>query len=135
MAIASGVKGTVNLPAGYDQSTGNIHCFGWRLDLTQDMVETTAWDGSGSNPRTYIGGMATGTGSCDVFFDSASAITLDLLTENKAAAAFVLTATTSMTYTFNGIVTGVNVESSKAGLFQGSIDFQVSGDVALAQPA
>ncbi len=132
MPIVSGVKGTVNLPSGYDQTTGNIHCFGWSLNLTQDQVETTAWDGGGSNPRTFVGGMTTGTGSCDVFYDSALTITSDLLTENKGAASFVLTAHTGRTYTFNGLVTGINVESSKVGMFQGSLDFQVAGAVTVA---
>jgi predicted secreted protein len=144
MAIVSGVLGTITLnkastglnAAG--QSTSNLHVSGWTLNLSQDMLEVTSWDNA-SNAREYIGGMSTGTGTATVLYDSGQAIdhastgNITVLNEeNKAPASFVLTATTARTYTFDGLVSGFSITSEKAGLYQGTVDIQVSSDVTTA---
>lgn len=141
MAVVTGVLGTVSLNEALTglkttTTTANLHVSGWTLNMTQDALETTTWDNA-SNAREYIGGLATGTGSATVLFDSAIKLhtanaVLVISEENKAAAEFVLTATSGRTYTFDGLISRFSIESSKAGLYQGTIDFQVSDDVAIA---
>ncbi len=144
MAVVTGILGTISLNEAttglriLGDSTSNLHVSGWTLNLTQDALETTTWDNA-VNAREYVGGLSTGTGSATVLFDSTNAIvknstnnTTVLAEFNVAAASFVLTATTSRTYTFNGNVSGFSIESSKAGLYQGTVEFQVSGDVTIA---
>ncbi len=135
MAIVSGVLGSVTLPTGYGTPTSNLHALGWRLSLSTDVLDTTSWTSS-TNSRTYVQGLATGTGSVDIFYDDTENLgvagALGIASEGNSPVAFVLTAHTGRTWSFNGLITGISAESSKAGLYQGTLDFQVSGDVTTA---
>ena len=119
------------------------------IDMTADTIETTIMS---QKTRSYIKGLATFSGSADVYFDPNTAtdgFDAAETTFNPANAATLVGAagvsakfylasnyqggTTDHLFTPSSIiVTGYTVNSSMDGMVEASISFQGSGDVAFS---
>lgn len=103
------------------------------IELKKDTIETTAM---GNDVKTYIDGLASWSGSADIWFDTAeSTATVFNLTGSSVGgspvtAKFYVNQSASGTdtaYTGTCVVTGFSVKSKHDGLVEASISFQGSG--------
>lgn len=134
--IISGVKGSITINTGLIQfgSSSNVtsRVLRWSLSIAREEHDTTAF-GISNNMRTFVGGMASFTGRCEGYLDDTESLDVTQLeNEDQAAAEFVLTATTGRTYTFNGIITGVDMGIEKGAHSSFSLTFRGSGAITVA---
>jgi hypothetical protein len=104
------------------------------IELTRDTIETTVM---GKDVRSYVGGMASFSGSADIYFDTSEFDTNEttfnpttgtvgtgVITSAKFYLAKELSGSTSQVFTGDIIITGYTVSSSMDGLVEASISFQ-----------
>tara|TARA_R100001082_G_scaffold111077_1_gene93223 strand:- start:5053 stop:5478 length:426 start_codon:yes stop_codon:yes gene_type:complete len=137
MAFVKGEDGSVYFGAsGSEGIVSNTRS--WSLNITKETIDTTK---QGDNSRTYIGGLVTATGSCELLYDNAAsgdtlALIKDVVTADDdpsvaAGADFKLYFDGSKYIEFGGIVTSTNYSSTMGDPSTITVDFQVSGDVSL----
>jgi len=135
--IISGVLGSVTIPKGAAPATGlgfttavlNSRIIRWSLSITRETHQTSTFALS-DNFHTFVGGMASFTGRAEGYQDSGEAIdTADLEVEDMPAAEFVLFSTASRQYTFNAIITGLEMGVDKVATAPFSITFRGSGPI------
>ncbi len=105
------------------------------LDITRDTIETTVM---GKDVRSYVGGLASFSGSADIYFDSSefdgAESTFNPTTGDVGSSPIVLKlylkqdASNDQAFQAKIIVTGYTVNSSMDGMVEASISFQGSGD-------
>jgi hypothetical protein len=117
-----------------------INVRNFTCDITADTIETTTM---GVKSRTYVRGLASWSGSADVYVDpanltgGASAIS-QLITTGGAVGDSVVTfrgnlsASGANNLTGNVIITGFSVNSTMDGLVEGSCSFQGSGPIVFS---
>ena len=121
---------------------GLINVRNFTCDITADTIETTTM-GVNTDSRTYVRGLASWSGSADVYVDpanltgGASAISR-LITTGGAVGDGVatfrgnLSASGANNLTGNVIITGFSINSTMDGLVEGSVSFQGSGAVTFS---
>lgn len=128
MAITTGSAGTVTIP-----SMTELHVTKWSANITREVFDTSTFAGA-DNAKTKTGGLATLTGSIEGFMDSASAVDFsDLTTQNQApTAAFILATKTGNTYTFDGLLQNIAIDSPKSGMATYTANFTGSSEIVEA---
>ena len=135
MAILTGNNGVIKFDATVGGSVATVAAVrNFSIELTRDTIETSTM---GVDVRTYLNGMASWSGSADIYFDPAAST-------GHLAVHTVLNPTSGTvgqsTVTFEGfladaagkfsgevIITGFTVNSSMDGMVEASISFQGSG--------
>jgi len=136
MAILKGNNGVVKIDNAGGTPTAIASVKNFSLEIKRDTIETTSM---GKDVRSYVGGLASFSGSADVYFDTTPAtiaalnptsgsvgdapISLELYLDAGEAASG-----TGTKFAGKIIVTGYSVKSSMDGLVEASISFQGSGD-------
>jgi predicted secreted protein len=135
MAILTGNNGVVKI----DNATGTLTTVAavrnFSIETTRDTIETTTM---GKDVRSYVGGLASWSGSADIYFDDANytggasviaALNPTLGSVGDAPITIELYLdTTSKKFAGECIITGFTVNSSMDGMVEASISFQGSGD-------
>jgi len=113
-----------------------INVRNFTCDITADTIETTTM---GVDSRTYVRGLASWSGSADVYVDPAnlsggSAISQLIATGGTVGDSVVtfrgnLSASGANNLLGNVIITGFSVNSTMDGLVEGSVSFQGSGPI------
>ena len=120
----------------------------WSFDITRDTIETSS---QGTEARTFVASMFSGSGSVELLFTSdsddtstggtptdegevtqafLSEITTTAATDNTAPlASFELYMDSSKKIIFNGIITGTSFSSSSGDLSTASVSFITSGAI------
>lgn len=137
--IVSGAKGGVTFPTGSGEAGQSLAINEWTATVEREIFDTTNFDGS-DNWRTKLGGMAHLTGSATGFFDADATVAGAInkisafSTQDDAAdASITLTAYTSKTFTFTGIVSNITFGVVKTGgPVSISFNFESSGAVTEA---
>lgn len=107
------------------------------IETTRDTIETTTM---GKDVRTYLGGMASFSGSADIYFDptefdsgettfnpTTGTVGTGVVTAAKFYLAKEPSGSTSVVFTGDIVITGYSVTSSMDGLVEASISFQGTG--------
>lgn len=135
MATITGNNGKITIGAVEVLAVKN-----YTIDITSDTIETTTM---GVDVRTYLKGLASWSGSADVYVDTAnltggaSAIAKLISTGGAVgdtSAAFEayldqVGSPSGKKWGGNVIVTGFSVKSSMDGMVEGSISFQGTGAI------
>tara|TARA_R100001510_G_scaffold56914_1_gene63475 strand:- start:67 stop:477 length:411 start_codon:yes stop_codon:yes gene_type:complete len=135
MAVVRGEEGSVEFDNGSGSVSAVAGSTSWSLDMTKDVVETTA---HGSSARTFAGGLKTATGTIEVQYTETSGdATAELLTDvntslDPADASFNLFLKSGKKYSFNGVITGTTAASTVGELTTQTVNFQVSGPVTIS---
>jgi hypothetical protein len=133
MAAFSGNDGQVTIAGNVVVSTRNFS-----VDITADTIEKSVM---GTKVREYVKGMASWSGSADVYFDTANSKNDWLVASSGStvgsapvAVKFYLDqdATNDIVLYGDGIVTGFSVSSSLDGLVEATISVQGSGALAFS---
>ena len=123
----------------------------WSFDITRDTIETSS---QGTEARTFVASMFSGSGSVELLFTSDSddtasgGTTGDPVDEGEVTQAFLSEITTAATsdntaplasfelymdsskkIIFNGIITGTSFSSSSGDLSTASVSFITSGAI------
>ena len=113
MAILTGNNGVVKIDNSSGTPTAIASVRNFSVEITRDTIETTTM---GKDVRSYVGGLASFSGSADIYFDDAN-YTIELYLD-----------TTSKKFAGEVIITGFTVNSTMDGMVEASISFQGSGD-------
>ena len=139
MAAILGQTGTITFADATDLGAGapGVHRLlssKWNASIDREMHDLTPFAPT-SAARLSIGGLHKMTGTIEGFLDATVKHDLTHMTAGVAAAAFVLTASTDITYSFNGWLSNwsVNVDVGVPNTF--SCSFESSGAITLGQPA
>jgi predicted secreted protein len=135
MAILTGNNGNIKLDASVGGSVATVaQVRNFSIELTRDTIETTTM---GVDVRTYLNGMASWSGSADIYFDSASSgghfnthavLNPTSGTVGQATLTFEgYLADTAGKFSGEVIITGFTVTASMDGMVEASISFQGSG--------
>jgi predicted secreted protein len=135
MAILTGNNGVVKLDASVGGAVATIAAVrNFSLELTRDTIETTTM---GVDVRTYLNGLASFSGSADIYFDPAAStgtIATHAVLNPTSGTVGQGTLTVELFLAdaagkFSGevIITGFTVNSSMDGMVEASISFQGSG--------
>jgi hypothetical protein len=119
---------------------GLVNVRNFTCDITADTIETSTM---GVDSRTYVRGLASWSGSADVYVDPANltggaSVISRLIATGGAVGDGVatfrgnLSASGANNLTGNVIITGFSVNSTMDGLVEGSVSFQGSGAVAFS---
>lgn len=130
MAKITGATGSITIP---DAAGGQDHLVtAWRGNLTREVHEATTFDDTG-NARRKIGGPYHMTGSCDAWLDDTDPPLIGTMddVDAQATTGFILKATDSRTYAFDGIITDIAPAVEKVGQARVTITFESSGDVVI----
>jgi predicted secreted protein len=132
MAILTGNNGKVSVGSA---SLAAVRSFS--VEMTRDTIETTVM---GNDHRRYLTGLATWSGSADIYFDDEQfktaeatlnpAVAGQAVGENPTTVKLFVEdgATADKVFQGNIIVTGFTVNSTMDGMVEASISFQGSGD-------
>lgn len=132
MAILTGNNGKVTVG-----TTPLAAVRSFSVEMTRDTIETTVM---GLDHRRYLTGLATWSGSADIYFDDAEfklaeatlnpAVSGQAVGENPTTIKLYVEDDASADKVFQGniIVTGFTVNSTMDGMVEASISFQGSGD-------
>lgn len=107
----------------------------YSIDVTADTIEKTVM---GNDTRTYVKGMASWSGSADVYWDPTHWTTLGF---NPAVTGTTQVGTAPLTlsvfpegtgnkWSGDVVITGYSVSGSMDGLIEGTISFQGSGPLS-----
>ena len=131
MATLTGNDGAILVNA---VAVANVRSFS--VEMTSDTIETTIM---GTDVRSYVKGMSSFSGTCDIYFDpsecSGSDVTFNPTSGSSAVGAapvavkFYIDNAVSDDVGFTGsvIVTGYTINSSMDGMVEASLSFQGSG--------
>lgn len=136
MATLTGNDGAILVNS---QSVANVRSFS--VEMSSDTIETTIM---GNDNRTYVKGLGSFSGSCDIYFDpsefSGSDVTFNPTSSSAAvgdsavAVKFYIEDDTTNDIGFTGsvIVTGYTVNSSMDGMVEASLSFQGTGGTSFS---
>ena len=102
----------------------------WSVTVQKDVIEDTCL---GAFDRTYVEGLRGTSGSATVLYDPEDAAATELLNSIfqhgglKAEVDFVLSSSTSRTFSCTGFITSVSPSVSVGAATACSVSFQVSG--------
>lgn len=136
MAVVTGVKGQVTLPAGTGAPT-TLHVTRWTGNIQRDVHDISVFQGTPDNARRKLGGLYHLTGTAEGFCDgtvNVSLVAAGSMTIEDAlpTAGCVLQVTTSRTFTFSAIISNFRFAVDKGGQATLGIDFESSGEVTEA---
>jgi len=146
-----GEEGIVKFAAGATTPLKVASTRSWSFDITRDTIETSS---QGTEARTFVASMFSGSGSVELLFtsdsdDTASGgstgepvdegeVTQSFLTEITTAATsdntapvakFELYMDSTKKLTFDGIITGTSYSSSSGDLSTASVSFITTGAI------
>ena len=124
----------------FDDDTGTLQTVAevrsYSVEQTSDTIEKTIM---GNSTRQYVSGLATFSGSADVYWDPTHFTTIDLTPTVGAVGATNKVVTLEIYPTGSGtkwsgevIVTGYTVTGSFDGMVEASISFQGTGSIGWA---
>jgi hypothetical protein len=129
MATLTGNDGSVSVNSVALAAVRNFS-----VEMTSDTIETTTM---GVDVRTYVKGLSSFSGSCDLYFDpsefdtneAAFNPTSGLVGASGVAVKFYIDqdATNDVVFSGNVVVTGYTVNSTMDGLVEASMSFQGTG--------
>ena len=131
MATLTGNDGAILVNA---VAVANVRSFS--VEMTSDTIETTIM---GTDVRSYVKGMSSFSGTCDIYFDpsefAGSDVTFNPTSGSSAVGAAPVAvkfyinddASNDVGFTGSVIVTGYTINSSMDGMVEASLSFQGSG--------
>ena len=136
MAFFRGQQGTVY----FDKDSGTVQNLGqiaavrsWSLTVDKEPLEVTD---HGDTSRHYVGGLISGSGSCEVLYDAPSGDKLDLLKEalvatDPANANFelYLDEESEKKISFKALVTGAEYSATVGELEVITVNFVANGNI------
>lgn len=140
MASLTGVLGSITLPAACGPLVDtNVRVNRWDANIVSMLVDNSRF-GQTTNWKDVIRTAYHLTGTWSGFAAAAASTALFGTTSafgvaNAVAAAYVLTSTTSETYSFSGISSQLRIRCVKIGMIEVSGSFISSGAVTPAAPA
>lgn len=137
MAVLTGNNGAISI-----NSVNLLQVRNFSIELKRDTIETTIM---GKEVRTYVGGLASFSGSADVYFDvsefdtnettfnpTTGTVGTGVVTSAKFYLAKEPSGSTTSVFTGDIVITGYSVKSSMDGLVEASISFQGTGSSGAA---
>lgn len=132
MAVLTGNNGAISI-----NSVNLLQVRNFSIELKRDTIETTIM---GKEVRTYVGGLASFSGSADVYFDvsefdtnettfnpTTGTVGTGVVTQAKFYLAKEPSGSTTSVFAGDIVITGYSVKSSMDGLVEASISFQGTG--------
>lgn len=120
--------------AGSAQTVAEVRSYS--IETTADTVEKTVM---GQTSRQYVKGLATFSGTADVYWDPAHFTTVDLNptvgsvgATNKVVTLTIYPTGSGASWTGEVVVTGYTVNGSFDGMIEASISFQGTGSLGYA---
>jgi predicted secreted protein len=120
-------------------SVANVRSFS--VEMSSDTIETTIM---GNDNRTYVKGLGSFSGSCDIYFDPTEFASSDVtfnptsssaeVGDSAVAVKFYIDndVTNDIGFTGSVIVTGYTVNSSMDGMVEASLSFQGTGGTSFS---
>jgi predicted secreted protein len=136
MASFTGNAGVIAIDddAGSQQTVAEVRSYS--IESTADTIEKSVM---GNSTRQYVKGLATFSGTADVYWDPAHFTTVDLNptvgsvgATNKVVTLTVYPAGSGAAWSGEVIVTGYTVNGSFDGMIEASISFQGTGSLGYA---
>jgi len=136
MAVYTGNAGVVKLDddAGVSQTVAEIRSYS--IETTADTIEKTIM---GNATRQYVKGLATFSGTCDVYWDPDHFTVEDMNptvgsvgATNKVVTLEIYPEGTGSKWAGEVVVTGYTVNGSFDGMIEGSFSFQGTGSLGWA---
>lgn len=135
----TGQSGRITIPTA-ELTTGastavDIQLGDWTATFERDIHPADTFTAAGTdNHKVEIGGMSDLKGSATGFLDSGGALNFQkmIVANHEGSAGFVLVPrnlTTDMTYTFNGIITSVDMGVTKGAMTSLVVNFESSGPI------
>ena len=135
MAAVNGIKGNISFAGQSDLTGGSgahqILANKWSGSIDRDVHDVTPFDPA-STARVHIGGLHSMSGTMEGFLDSSTGADISHMTADEAPAAFLMTATTGRTYSFNGILSNWSPSVDAQGVNTWSASFTSSGAITIA---
>ena len=126
MAISAALS-SITVGGTTVQAVGSV-----TITLSRPAQDTTP---IGTSDATFIAGMQTGTASLDIFYDQGSTghTTIEsAINGASAAASWVFTLATGMTYTATAYVTSFSITAQAGQVVRASVELQFTGAVSIA---
>ncbi len=134
MATLTGNNGVVKIDNASGTPTAVAAVRNFSVEITSDTIETTAM---GQENRSYVKGLASWSGSADIYFDAANltggaSVIAALIPTGGSVGDAPITVELYLNNTANkfsgeAIITGYTANSSMDGMVEASISFQGSG--------
>ncbi len=134
MATLTGNNGVVKIDNASGTPTAVAAVRNFSVEITSDTIETTAM---GQENRSYVKGLASWSGSADIYFDAANltggaSVIAALIPTGGSVGDSPITVELYLNNTANkfsgeAIITGYTANSSMDGMVEASISFQGSG--------
>lgn len=134
-AAVSGRTGSVTTFDG--MGANNIAlCTRWSANIRRDIFDVTPFGATG-NAKQKLGGTYSMQGTIEGFIDKATVPDISPFTDDDIPASFVLKSNTTngalyQTYTFNGLMSEVQITSEAEGVVKFTANFESSGEVTIA---
>jgi predicted secreted protein len=123
---------TIEDDAGSAQTVAEVR--NYSIETTSDTIETSRM---GNTTRQYVKGLASFSGSADVYWDATHFSTIDLNptvgsvgATNKVVGLKIYPTGTGTSWNGDIVVTGYSVTGSFDGIIEASISFQGTGSLA-----
>ena len=135
MAVLRGEQGAVQFDAAGSSNATIVGTRSWTLNITKETLDTSV---HGTNFRTFVGSMISGSGTVELVYYPSTAgqaafIEDVITTADPADATFELftTGTTSGSdsVSFSGIITSMDIASTTGDLVVATCNFITSGGI------
>lgn len=137
MAFYRGQQGSVKFDDAGSSPAAIASTTSWSLTLEKETLDTTAL---GATARSNVGGLISGSGSCELLYTATSGDETNVFIEHvntandAGAAAFELYLDTTGTkkITFDGVITGTDYSATTGEIEKVNVSFVTNGAVTLS---
>jgi len=130
MAI-TGKDGTVTWASGDGFVSGAIDINAWSLNITQEVINSSAFGDSYTMSPTFMGGQVGATGSISGLATDGG-VAFDPASITGTLAQMVLLTNATDKYTFDAVLSGCTTSVNRNGEATVSINFTASGQITAA---
>ena len=135
MAFYRGQQGSVKFDDAGSYTAAIASTTAWSLTLEKETLDTTAL---GATARSNVGGLISGSGSCELLYTATSGDETNVFIEHvntandAGAAAFELYLDGTKKITFDGVITGADYSATTGEIEKVNVSFVTNGAVTLS---
>ena len=135
MAFYRGQQGSVKFDDAGSSPAAIASTTSWSLTLEKETLDTTAL---GATARSNVGGLISGSGSCELLYTATSGDETNVFIEHvntandAGAAAFELYLDGTKKITFEGVITGADYSATTGEIEKVNVSFVTNGAVTLS---
>ena len=135
MAFYRGQQGSVKFDDAGSSPAAIASTTSWSLTLEKETLDTTAL---GATARSNVGGLISGSGSCELLYTATSGDETNVFIEHvntandAGAAAFELYLDGTKKITFDGVITGADYSATTGEIEKVNVSFVTNGAVTLS---